>query len=286
MGPDHVGDRRGRGRCSIRKLAAALTRAPFHLIAVRENGSGFQMRYRPSTLRAALWQRMAGEVAGMLHCARCPAPRCGRWFLKGEASRSDKQFCSAPRRNRAFRSGNQPLSADTTMFPRTVSYRQLPQLREHHHAFLDWPPPGSMAEQSAVPWQRQRRRRQELHTCAKNGIRPSDPIRSIPSSSRGRWLGILAFNIDAVTAQSKLQDATCNRIHHTPPMGTRTKLFGNRLTYRKTIVGRNLKLQGSALQKTRVRLPVWANFSLQIEVVPFDSATTNSAPLSAVHATW
>jgi hypothetical protein len=50
-----------------------------------------------------LWQRMAGEVAGLLHCSHCPAPRCGRWFLKGDASRSDKRFCSGPCRNRIFR---------------------------------------------------------------------------------------------------------------------------------------------------------------------------------------
>jgi hypothetical protein len=97
-----AGDRRGEELLE-RKLAAGLARAPFHLTAVRENGSGFRMRYRPATLRAALWQRLAGEVAGLLSCARCPAPRCGRWFLKGDASRSDKQFCSAPCRNREFR---------------------------------------------------------------------------------------------------------------------------------------------------------------------------------------
>jgi hypothetical protein len=96
------GDQRGEDILE-RKLASGLARAPFHLTAVRENGSGFRMRYRPATLRTALWQRMAGEVAGLLRCTRCPAPRCGRWFLKGEASRSDKQFCSGPCRNRIFR---------------------------------------------------------------------------------------------------------------------------------------------------------------------------------------
>jgi hypothetical protein len=85
-----------------RKLAAGLTRAPFHLTALRENGSGFRMRYQPATLRAALWQRLAGEVAGLLRCVRCPAPRCGRWFLKDD-SRSDRQFCSKTCKVRAFR---------------------------------------------------------------------------------------------------------------------------------------------------------------------------------------
>jgi len=96
-----AGDRRGEEMLE-RKLAAGLARAPFHLTAVRENGSGFRMRYQPATLRTALWQRMAGEVAGLLHCTRCPAPRCGRWFLKGD-SRSDRQFCSKTCKVRAFR---------------------------------------------------------------------------------------------------------------------------------------------------------------------------------------
>ena len=97
-----AGDRRGEEMLE-RRLATGLARAPFHLAAVRENGSGFRMRYRPATLRAALWQRFAGEVAGLILCTRCSAPRCGRWFLKGDASRIDKQFCSAACRIRAFR---------------------------------------------------------------------------------------------------------------------------------------------------------------------------------------
>jgi hypothetical protein len=43
-----------------RKLTAGLGRAPFHLAAVRENASGFRMRYRPTSLRAALWQTLTG----------------------------------------------------------------------------------------------------------------------------------------------------------------------------------------------------------------------------------
>lgn len=85
-----------------RKLAAGLARAPFHLTALRENGSGFRMRCQRANLRAALWQRMAGEVAGLLQCVRCPAPRCGRWFLKGDF-RSDRAFCSKTCKVRLFR---------------------------------------------------------------------------------------------------------------------------------------------------------------------------------------
>jgi hypothetical protein len=97
-----AGDRRGEEMLE-RKLGAGLAHAPFHLAASHENGSGFRMRYRPANLRAALWQRFAGEVAGLIRCARCPAPTCRRWFLKGEASRSDRQFCSDTCRVRAFR---------------------------------------------------------------------------------------------------------------------------------------------------------------------------------------
>jgi hypothetical protein len=97
-----AGDRRGEEMLE-RKLAAGLAHAPFHLAAARENGSGFRMRYRPATLRTALWQRLAGEVTGLIRCARCPAPGCGTWFLKGETSRADKQFCSPGCRIRAFR---------------------------------------------------------------------------------------------------------------------------------------------------------------------------------------
>jgi hypothetical protein len=97
-----AGDRRGEEMLE-RKLAAGLARAPFHLTTIRENGSSFRMRYRPATLRTALWQRLAGEVAGHIRCSRCPAPGCKRWFLKGEASRTDKQFCSPTCRIRAFR---------------------------------------------------------------------------------------------------------------------------------------------------------------------------------------
>lgn len=71
------------------------------------------MRYRPATLRTALWQRLAGEVTGLLQCARCPAPSCGHWFLKGEAARKDKQFCSVNCRNRAFRRTGRGVSIKT-----------------------------------------------------------------------------------------------------------------------------------------------------------------------------
>jgi hypothetical protein len=70
------------------------------------------MRYRPATLRAALWQRMAGEVAGLNHARPLSRAMLWRWFLKGEASRGDRQFCSDRCRVRAFRAGKTGSARD------------------------------------------------------------------------------------------------------------------------------------------------------------------------------
>ncbi len=64
----------------------------------------FALRYRPSRLSDAIWQRFAEEIAGIITCARCPAPKCGRWFLRS-AGRSDRQYCSHACQMRAWRSG-------------------------------------------------------------------------------------------------------------------------------------------------------------------------------------
>jgi hypothetical protein len=80
------------------QIAGHLARVPFHLKI-----SGQSLRYCPVTLSAALWQRFAAEVAGLIHPARCAAPNCGRWFLRGAAARSDKRFCSNACKNRSFR---------------------------------------------------------------------------------------------------------------------------------------------------------------------------------------
>jgi hypothetical protein len=80
------------------QIAEHRARVPFHL---KISEGSFQ--YCPVTLSAALWQRFAAEVAGLIHPARCPAPNCGRWFLRGTAARSDKRFYSNACKNRAFR---------------------------------------------------------------------------------------------------------------------------------------------------------------------------------------
>jgi hypothetical protein len=81
-----------------RKISEHLTRVPFYL---KISDEGF--RYCPVTLSAAVWQRFAAEVAGLIHPVRCGAPNCGRWFLRGTAARSDKRFCSNACKNRTFR---------------------------------------------------------------------------------------------------------------------------------------------------------------------------------------
>jgi len=80
------------------KISEHLARVPFHL-KISEQG----FRYCPVTLSAAVWQRFAAEVAGVIHPVRCPATNCTRWFLQGTAARNDKRFCSNACKNRAFR---------------------------------------------------------------------------------------------------------------------------------------------------------------------------------------
>lgn len=84
-----------------RKLAERLASVRFQL-AVSPDGSRFLLGYRPAKLIDALWQRFAEEIADIIHCARCPAPRCGRWFFRS-AARSDRQYCSHACRMRAWR---------------------------------------------------------------------------------------------------------------------------------------------------------------------------------------
>jgi hypothetical protein len=80
------------------KITEHVARVPFY---IRASKQGFV--FCPATLNAALWQRFAAEVAGLIHPVQCVAPNCGRWFLRGGAARSDKRFCSNACRNRAFR---------------------------------------------------------------------------------------------------------------------------------------------------------------------------------------
>jgi hypothetical protein len=80
------------------RIAEHLARVPFYLRASEQS-----FVFRPATLHAALWQRFAAEVAGLIHPIRCAAPNCGRWFLRGDVARSDKRFCSNACKNRAFR---------------------------------------------------------------------------------------------------------------------------------------------------------------------------------------
>ena len=86
-----------------RELTAKLAGARFDLAASPESQDDhFVIRYRPARLIDAFWQRFAEELAGMVACAKCPAPGCGRWFLRS-AGRNDKAYCSGRCRMRVCR---------------------------------------------------------------------------------------------------------------------------------------------------------------------------------------
>jgi hypothetical protein len=70
-------------------------------VPVEENAA-VVLRYRATRFLDAIYQRFAEEFSGLIHCARCPAPNCGRWFLKS-AGRGDRRFCSHLCKMRAFR---------------------------------------------------------------------------------------------------------------------------------------------------------------------------------------
>ena len=94
--------RLGRQRLG-RELTAKLAGVKFDLTASPEGENDhFVIRYRPSRLTDALWQRFAEEIAGLTACAKCPAPGCGRWFLRS-AGRSDKAYCCHACQMRAWR---------------------------------------------------------------------------------------------------------------------------------------------------------------------------------------
>jgi hypothetical protein len=85
-----------------RRITERLARTPFHLTARPDGGGKIVLRYRPVFLIDAIWQQFAREAASIIHCAKCPAPNCGRWFLRS-ASRADRQYCSPTCRMRAWR---------------------------------------------------------------------------------------------------------------------------------------------------------------------------------------
>ena len=88
---------------TLPKLADKLSTTRFRLVPVEENGA-VVLRYRATRFLDAIHQRFAEEFSGLIECARCPAPNCGRWFLKS-AGRGDRRFCSHPCKMRAFRRG-------------------------------------------------------------------------------------------------------------------------------------------------------------------------------------
>jgi hypothetical protein len=86
-----------------RKITQAMAGVLFDL-TVSPEGKHDQLviRYQPRRLIDAIWQRFAEEVAGMMACARCPAPKCGLWFLRS-AGREDRDYCCHACQVRAWR---------------------------------------------------------------------------------------------------------------------------------------------------------------------------------------
>ena len=74
-------------------------------MASPENGA-VVVRYHATRFIDAIYQRFAEEFSGLIACTKCPAPNCGRWFLKS-AGRGDRRFCSHPCKMRAFRRGRE-----------------------------------------------------------------------------------------------------------------------------------------------------------------------------------
>jgi hypothetical protein len=91
-----------------RKLAEKLAGVRFQLTAW-PGENRFLLGYRPLRLVDGVWQRFAEEISGRIHCARCPAPKCGRWLLKG-AARSDRVYCSNACKNQVFRTQHRKLA--------------------------------------------------------------------------------------------------------------------------------------------------------------------------------
>ena len=95
-----------------RRVTEKLARGRMELIAPGGGESSqFVLNHRPARLSDALWQRFAEEISGAFACARCPAPKCGRWFVRS-GGRSDRRFCSHNCQMRAWRAGGRQALRD------------------------------------------------------------------------------------------------------------------------------------------------------------------------------
>ena len=85
-----------------RRVTEKMAGGRFELFAPEGDGpSQFVIRHGPLRLIDAIWQRFAEEAAGIIACAKCPAPKCGRWFLRN-TGRSDRGYCCSACRIRAW----------------------------------------------------------------------------------------------------------------------------------------------------------------------------------------
>jgi hypothetical protein len=81
-----------------RRATEKIADGPFELITEPD----FALRYRPARLIDAIWQRFAEEITSMIACAKCTAPKCGRWFPRS-VGRGHRQYCCHACQMRAWR---------------------------------------------------------------------------------------------------------------------------------------------------------------------------------------
>jgi hypothetical protein len=84
------------------RITERLVRTTFHLTARPDGNGKIVLRYRPTLLIDAIRQQFAREFAGIITCAKCLAPNCGRRFLRSPG-RGDRQYCSPTCRMRVWR---------------------------------------------------------------------------------------------------------------------------------------------------------------------------------------
>lgn len=100
-----------------RRVTEKMAGGRLELIAPNGDASQFSIRHRPVRLIDAIWQRFAEEIAGLITCAKCPAPKCGRWFPRSTV-RSDREYCSHACQVRAWRAGRLRFDPEQSLLRR------------------------------------------------------------------------------------------------------------------------------------------------------------------------
>jgi hypothetical protein len=67
----------------------------------------FALRYRPARPHRRRLAEIREEIAGLITCAKCPAPKCGRWFPRSDG-REDREYCCHACQMRAWQARGSP----------------------------------------------------------------------------------------------------------------------------------------------------------------------------------